>query len=96
MILTLEVNENHNINRLITGSALLATNKEAAQEPSAQSFYENLAAYHSQEETQVDVIAKEIKGKETNQNPPCNDYNYAKNKWKYEFTWHQCTAFDDI
>jgi hypothetical protein len=61
MILTLEVNENHNINRLITGSALLATNKEAAQEPSAQSFYENLAAYHSQEETQVDCIAKEIK-----------------------------------
>ena len=61
MILTLEVNENHNINRLITGSALLATNKEAAQEPSAQSFYENLAAYYSQEETQVDCIAKEIK-----------------------------------
>ena len=61
MILTLEVNEDHNINRLITGSALLATNKEAAQEPSVRSFYENLATYHSQEETHVDCIAKKIK-----------------------------------
>ena len=61
MILTLEVNEDHNINRLITGSALLATNKEMAQEPSVRSFYENLAIYHSQEETHVDCIAKKIK-----------------------------------
>jgi sugar lactone lactonase YvrE len=61
MILTLEVNEDHNINRLITGSALLATNKEAAQEPSSQSFYENLSTYHSQEETHVNCIAKKIK-----------------------------------
>ena len=61
MILTLEVNEDHNISRLITGSALLATKKETAQELSAQSFYENLATYHSQEETHVDCIAKKIK-----------------------------------
>ena len=31
MILTLEINENHNINRLITGSALLASNKKNDQ-----------------------------------------------------------------
>ncbi len=66
MILTLEVNEDHNINRLITGSALLATNKEVAQEPPARSFYENLATYHSQEETHVDCTSvSEIKLKET-------------------------------
>ena len=61
MILTLEVNENHNINRLITGSALVANNVTASQEPSARSFFENLAAYHSQEEIRVDLIAKQIK-----------------------------------
>jgi DNA-binding beta-propeller fold protein YncE len=61
MILTLEINENHNINRLITGSALLATKKETTQEPSTRSFYDNLAIYHSQEEAQVDLISKEIK-----------------------------------
>ena len=61
MILTLEVNENNNINRLINGSALLASNKELAQEPSAQSFYKNLAIYHSKEETKVDYTAKKIK-----------------------------------
>ena len=61
MILTLAVNEDHNINRLITGSALLATNKEVTQEQPVRSFYENLAIYHSQEETHVDSIAKQIK-----------------------------------
>jgi len=61
MILTLEVNENNNINRLITGSALLASNKKVGQESSAQSFYEKLAVYHSQEETNVDYTAKKIK-----------------------------------
>ena len=61
MVLTLEVNENHNINRLITGSALAATNNKTAQESSTQSLYEKLAAYHSQEEIRVDSIAKEVK-----------------------------------
>ncbi len=61
MILTLDVNENHNINRLITGSALVANNGTASQEPSARSFFKNLAAYHSQEEIRVDLIAKQIK-----------------------------------
>jgi DNA-binding beta-propeller fold protein YncE len=61
MILTLEINENNNINRIITGSALIASNKEMAQKPSAQSFYENLVVYHSQEETKVDYTAKKIK-----------------------------------
>ena len=61
MILTLEVNEDNNINRLIIGAALLASNKKMTQESSAKSFYESLAAYHSQEEIQVNRIAKEIK-----------------------------------
>ena len=61
MILTLEVNENHNINRLIIGSALVANNGTASQEPPARSFFENLAAYHSQEEIRVDLISKQIK-----------------------------------
>ena len=61
MILTLEVNESNNINRLITGSALLASNQKVAQEPPAQSFYKNLAVYHSKEETKVDYTAKKIK-----------------------------------
>jgi DNA-binding beta-propeller fold protein YncE len=61
MVLTLEVNEDRNINRLVTGSALLASNKEASQESSTSSFYKNLSNYHSQEKTHVDCIAKEIK-----------------------------------
>jgi len=61
MILTLEVNESHNINRLITGSALAASNEKIAQKPLTKSFFEDLSAYHSQEESRVESIAKNIK-----------------------------------
>jgi len=61
MILTLEINENHNINRLITGSALAASSEKIAQEPLTKSFFEDLSVYHSQEESQVQSIAKNIK-----------------------------------
>ena len=61
MILTLEVNESHNINRLIIGAALVATNKNSTQESPIQSFYKKLDDYSSQEGIAVDSITEEIK-----------------------------------
>ena len=59
MILTLEVNESHNINRLIIGAALVSTT--SPQDSPIQNFYKKLDVYSSQERIAADSIAEEIK-----------------------------------
>ncbi|KMP12247.1 hypothetical protein UZ36_01425 [Candidatus Nitromaritima sp. SCGC AAA799-C22] len=61
MILTLEVNENRNFNRLILGSALLAANEKTGNHPTAKDFYKKLADFHSQEQQLVETFSRERK-----------------------------------
>ncbi|MCH8156575.1 MAG: hypothetical protein IID18_02290, partial [Nitrospinae bacterium] len=61
MILTLEVNEAHNLNKLILGAALVAAHEKTGNSPPAKTLFEKLTTYRTQEEQRVTSLAQKRK-----------------------------------